>query len=333
MPRSRVPTLSIVTPFLADANNGNWRTAARWARLLAPEFRTIVQAVGAPVAADAVALIALHARRSHDAIAAWSAAHPDRPVVVALTGTDLYRDVPAGDTAARASLACATRLIVLQDDALHHVPAAFRARARVVFQSARMLAPWAAKSAHRLHCLLVAHLRPEKDPATAFAAWRRLPPAVDATLTVVGAALDPALGREARDLAATDPRVAWLGPRPHAWTRQAIKRAHLLVVPSRMEGGANVVVEAVTAGTPVLGSRMSGNVGMLGDEYPGWFPVGDAAALAAMVERAARDRAFLRGLAARCRARAPLFAPAAEARRLRQVVAEALAAAGHRMPA
>src|SRR5690606_15386030 len=105
MPRSRAPTLSIVTPFLADANNGNWRTAARWARLLAPSFRPIVQAASGPVAADAVALIALHARRSHDAIAAWRAAHPDRPVVVALTGTDLYRDVPAGDTAAWASLA------------------------------------------------------------------------------------------------------------------------------------------------------------------------------------------------------------------------------------
>ena len=333
MPRARVPTLSIVTPYLADANNGNWRTAARWARLLAPEFRSIVQAADAPVAAGAAALVALHARRSHGAVAAWRDAHPDRPVVVALTGTDLYRDVPAGDAAALASLAAADRLVVLQDDALAHVPAAFRTRARVVFQSARTLVPWAAKSATRLHCVLVAHLRPEKDPATAFAAWRLLPRDVDATLTVVGAALDAGLGRAARDLAAADPRVAWLGPRPHAWTRQAIKRAHLIVVPSRMEGGANVVVEAVTSGTPVVGTRMSGNVGMLGDDYPGWFPVGDAAGLAALVARAARDRAFLRDLAARCAARAPRFAPAAEARALRQVIAEALAAAGHRMPA
>ena len=332
MPRARVPTLSIVTPFLADANNGNWRTAARWARLLAPDFRPIVQAADAPVAAGAAALVALHARRSHGAIAAWRAAHPDRPVVVALTGTDLYRDVPAGDASALASLAWADRLIVLQDDALAHVPAQFRAGARVVCQSARTLAPWPGKSARRLHCVLVAHLRPEKDPETAFAAWRLLPRDVDATLTVVGAALDADLGRAARDLAAADPRVAWLGARPHAWTRQAIKRAHLIVVPSRMEGGANVVVEAVTAGTPVLGSRMSGNVGMLGDDYPGWFPVGDPSGLAVLVARAARDRTFLAELAARCHARAPRFAPAAEARGLRHVVAEALAAARLRMP-
>jgi len=332
MPRSRAPTLSIVTPFLADANNGNWHTAARWARLLAPSYRPIVQAASGPVGGDAVALIALHARRSHDAIAAWRAVHPDRPVVVALTGTDLYRDVPAGDTAAWASLARADRLIVLQDDALRHVPPAFRTRARVVCQSARTLVPWPHKRADRLHCLLVAHLRPEKDPATAFAAWRLLPPDLAATLTIVGAALDPDLARTARDLVVADPRVAWLGPKPHAWTRQAIKRAHVLLVPSRMEGGANVIVEAVTSGTPVLGSRMSGNVGMLGDDYPGWFDVGDPAGLAALVARAAHDRTYLARLAAACARRAPRFAPAAEAQRLASVVAEALAAR-HRMPA
>ena len=124
-----------------------------------------------------------------------------------------------------------------------------------------------------------------------FEAWRALPPALPATLSVIGASLDPALGDAARALAQADPRVRVLGARPHGWTRQAIKRAHLLLVPSRMEGGANVVVEAVTSGTPVLGSRISGNVGMLGSDYPGWFDVGDASGLAALVRRAHGDRA------------------------------------------
>ena len=99
-----------------------------------------------------------------------------------------------------------------------------------------------------------------------------LPRDVPATLSIIGAALDPALGDAARALAAerSARAVCWV-PRPHAWTRQAIKRAHLLIVPSRMEGGANVVVEAVTAGTAVIASRISGNVGMLGDDYPGYF--------------------------------------------------------------
>jgi putative glycosyltransferase (TIGR04348 family) len=336
MPRSRVPTLLLVTPYLADANNGNWRTAARWSRLLAPSFRVIVQAASATTAgrgAAADAMVALHARRSHPAIAAWHHAHPDRPLVVALTGTDLYRDLPGGDAATIASMTWADRLIVLQDDARLHVPVALRDKVQVVYQSARTLVPWPRKRADRLHCVLVAHLRDEKDPATAFGAWWRLASSVDATLTIVGAALDPALGRAARDLAAVDPRVQWVGPRAHSWTRQAIKRAHLLIVPSRMEGGANVVVEAVTSGTPVLASRISGNVGMLGAGYPGYFPVGGTAELAALVARAARDRTFLAALDARCRQRAPRFAPAAEASALVDAVAAALRARKDRMSA
>lgn len=301
--------------------------------MLSPAFRVILQAPNAPRPYAGDALLALHARRSHDAIVAWRQAHPSTPLLVALTGTDLYRDLPAGDEPARASLAAADRIIVLQDDASRYVPAALRDRCRVVVQSARALVPWPRKRDDRLHCVLVAHLRAEKDPQTAFAAWRLLPPALPATLTIVGAALDPALGRAARDLAADDPRVQWLGPRPHAWTRQAIKRAHALLVPSRMEGGANVVAEAVMCGTPVLGSRMSGNVGMLGGNYGGLFPVGDAHALADLVMRACADRRFLHRLEHECAGIAPRFAPAVEARALHDVVAEAFAACRARMPA
>jgi putative glycosyltransferase (TIGR04348 family) len=324
------PTLLLVTPYTAGANNGNWRTASRWARLLAPAYRTILQTPDVPVTGSrrdaAVALIALHARRSRAAIDAWKRAHPDRALIVALTGTDLYRDMPAGDVDAAASLAEANVLIVLQGDAVRHVPAQVRDNACVVYQSARALAPFARKSSDRLHCVMVAHLREEKDPRTAFDAWRCLPPGVPATLTMIGAALDPALGSEAAALAAADPRVRWFGPRPHAWTRQAIKRAHLLVVPSRMEGGANVVGEAVTAGTPVLGTRMSGNIGMLGADYPGWFPVGDAAALCALVARACTDRGFLDTLGAACRKLASRFSPGAERAALLAAVERARAA-------
>ena len=174
----RTPALLLVTPYLADANNGNWRTAARWARLLSPEYRVIVQAASAPVTqrktSVALALIALHARRSHSTIAAWRDAYPDRALIVALTGTDLYRDLPAGDAATRASLAVADRLLVLQDDAPHALPAGLRARPARLPVCATLV-PWPHKSSHRLHCVLVAHLREEKDPATAFAAWRLLP--------------------------------------------------------------------------------------------------------------------------------------------------------------
>jgi putative glycosyltransferase (TIGR04348 family) len=322
--------LILVTPFTAGANNGNWRTASRWARLLAPAYRSLLQTPDAPVDGPgrdgAALLIALHARRSRPAIVAWSRHSPRRPLVVALTGTDLYRDVAGGDAEAIASLEAANRLIVLQDDALGHLPPWARGKAQVVYQSARPLVPCAAKSPRRLNVVLVAHLREEKDPGTVFAAWRMLPPALPATLTIVGAPLDAALGAEAAALAGADRRVRYLGPRPHAWTRQAIRRAHVLVLPSRMEGGANVVVEAVTAGTAVIASRMSGNVGMLGTDHPGLFPVGDAAALAALVVRACSDRAFLGRLEDAGRARLRRFTPEAERAALRGVVEAALGA-------
>lgn len=326
MSRPITPTLVIVTPYAAAANNGNWRTAARWARLLAPRYRTIVQAgAAAPVDRAADALVALHARRSRPAIAAWRAAHPERPLAVALTGTDLYRDVAAGDADALASLADADRLIVLQEDARAFVPAPFRAKVDVVYQSARALKPRLDKPAKSFDCIFVAHLREEKDPRTVFDAWRRLPVESPTRLTIVGAALDPALGDEARALAAADPRVRWLGAKPHAWTRQAIKRAHVLICASRMEGGANVVVEAITAGTPVVASRMSGNLGMLGADYGGYFPVGDAAALAELLLRIERDAALSNGLAEQCARRAPLFTPEAERAALLDVLARAMA--------
>jgi glycosyltransferase involved in cell wall biosynthesis len=110
----------------------------------------------------------------------------------------------------------------------------------------------------------------------------------------------------------SDPRLQWPGARSHGLTRQAIRRAHLLVLPSLMEGGANVVAEAITAGTPVLASRVSGNVGMLGRHYPGLFPVGDAQRLARLLRRCLEDPGFLPALQVACRARRHLFEPRRE---------------------
>ena len=86
------PSLCIVTPALADANNGNWQTARRWARLLSGHYRVrMLKAWSKADGADeADVLLALHARRSAPSVAAWANAHPGRPLVLALTGTDLY---------------------------------------------------------------------------------------------------------------------------------------------------------------------------------------------------------------------------------------------------
>ncbi|MGX5650274.1 selenoneine biosynthesis selenosugar synthase SenB [Hydrogenophaga borbori] len=310
------PLLCLVTPALADANNGNWQTARRWARLLAGHYRVVVvrEWPEATLHETPAVLIALHARRSAASIAAWARAHPLAPLVVVLTGTDLYRDIQ-GDADARRSLALAHRLVVLQERGPLALPPPLRERCRVVFQSGPARAPLP-KPRRFLRALMVGHLREEKSPQTLFEAARLIAPGEGIRIDHIGEALDPALGAAARATAAACPHYRWLGPLPHAEVLRRLQRAHVLVHASRLEGGAHAVLEAVRGGTPVLASRIDGNLGMLGEAYGGYFPVGDAPALAALLRGCRADMAAPDGrlarLAAQCAARAPLFEPEAE---------------------
>ena len=311
----------IVTPALADANNGNWQTARRWATMLRPAYRVRVAAQWD--GGEETLMIALHARRSAASVAAWRAAVPRRPLVLVLTGTDLYRDIDV-DPAAASSLAAADRLVVLNDLGAQRLPPALRARCRVVLQSCPARQTLVHTGRH-LRALMVGHLRAEKDPQTYFRAARRLAARQDILLDHIGHALDPALGDEATALAQIHPQYRWLGPLPHSRTRERIQKAHVLVHPSRMEGGAHVVIEAVRSGTPVIASRIDGNVGLLGDDYDGYFPPGDDAALATLLERARDDADMLPALRQQIARCAPGFAPEAERAALHSIVAELLA--------
>lgn len=316
-----LPRVIIITPYLAQSNNGNWRTAKRWADMLAPKFRIALQKTWQGEAGEC--LIALHARRSAPTIAAWADAGKPMPLALCLTGTDLYNDI-GKDAAADRSLELADRLIVLQEDALRHLPVRHRGKTHVIHQSSRSLKP-ARKPAGRLDCVMVGHIREEKDPLTALRALKALPANLPIRIQHIGAALDAELTRALDEESSGEVRYHRVGALPHGLTRAAIKRAHLLVHPSRLEGGANVIVEALTAGTSVLASQMSGNIGMLGASYPGYFPVGDAPALAHLLEQALEDANFRARLGNACQARASLFAPAEERRRLEALVSGLIA--------
>ncbi|ODU98509.1 MAG: glycosyl transferase family 1 [Rubrivivax sp. SCN 70-15] len=312
--------MGIVTPALADANNGNWQTARRWARFLAPAYRVGLTARWA--GGDEALMIALHARRSAASVEAWHAAHPQRPLLLALTGTDLYRDIDV-DADARRSLELADRLIVLNELGPERLAPALRAKCRVVLQSCS-LRRTLDKPRRHLRALMVGHLRAEKDPLTYLRAAQRLAGRSDILFDHVGAALDPALGAQAAALAARQGGYRWLGALPHEAVRRRIQSAHLLVNTSLMEGGANVVVEALRSGTPVIASRIDGNLGLLGADPLASFEPGDDAALAALILRGRDDPDMLPALQRQAASRAPLFAPEAEAARLRRLVAEGL---------
>ena len=317
------PLLCIVTPALADANNGNWQTARRWSKMLSTDYRVRLATSWDGTAGDAAdVLVALHARRSAESIARWAAQQPARPLVVVLTGTDLYRDIHS-DPSAQHSLDVAQRLIVLHERAVDDLPPQHRAKAVACFQSTPARTPLQ-KTQQHLNALMVGHLREEKSPQTYFEAARLLRARPDIRLDHIGAALDPALGREAQATQHCCPRYRWLGALPHAATRQRIQRAHVLVHPSRMEGGAHVVMEAVRSGTPVLASRIAGNVGMLGASYAGFFVPGDAQGLAALLRRCRDEPPTIATLRAQCEARAPLFEPTRERATLLALLADLL---------
>lgn len=303
----------IVSPALADANNGNGQTARRWQRLLQTHtVRIVRQWPDAQADADHV-MLALHARRSADSVQAWHAQHGQRGLGLALTGTDLYRDIQQDPTAQR-SLALARSLVVLHGLGIQALPPQHQDKAQVIFQSTgtRQTLP---KTRRHLRVVMVGHLRDEKDPRTLMAAARLLPPDCGVFIDHIGAALDTALGQAAQTTQAQCPHYRWLGALPHAQTLQRIQRAHLLVHTSRLEGGAHVLMEAMCSGTPVLASRIDGNVGLLGEDYAGLFEPGDAPGLADWL-RACRAPQAGHGLVAhlrhQCALRAPLFEPQAE---------------------
>ena len=311
----------IVSPAAPGSRSGNATTAARWARCLRDlGHRVGVREVWEGEPCDV--LVALHARKSARSVARFRRAHPGRPIVVALTGTDLYHDLPH-HAAARRAITVATRLVVLQPLALRALPAGLRSKAKVILQSAaaprRRPGP---KPTQDVDVVVLAHLRTVKDPLRAAHAVRLLP--ADSRVRVVhaGAALTPALATRARREMQRNPRYRWLGSVSPARARQLLRRAGALVLSSRLEGGANVVSEAIAAGVPVLASRIAGSVGLLGASYAGYFPAGDTKALARLLRRFETDDRLRTRLQRHIRRLAPRFRPARERTAWRRLIGD-----------
>ncbi|MBI3993132.1 MAG: TIGR04348 family glycosyltransferase [Candidatus Lambdaproteobacteria bacterium] len=301
----------IVTPARRGSLAGNRVTALRAAGFIRGLGHR-VQVATAYRGQPSDMLLALHAERSADAVAEFRRRHPHAPLVVMLTGTDLYR--PAGlSRASLSSLHLADRAVTINLRGSDDLPTEFRSKARAILQSVpppRTLPP---KYRRDFGVCVSAHLRAEKDPLLAARAARLLPAASRVLVRHVGGALSPEYAAQATAEAAANARYRWLGEVPRWRARQVLARSALLVVSSRSEGGAHVVGEAVVAAVPILATRIPGNLGLLGEGYGGYFPVGDAPALAALLRRAEQDVGFLQRLQRQIAMLAERFAPAREA--------------------
>jgi putative glycosyltransferase (TIGR04348 family) len=302
--------IALVTPAGPGMRNGNRHTALRWAAFLRGAGHRVEVSVQWSPDPRIEAMLALHARRSYPSIKTFSS---DKLLVVALTGTDVYRDIHES-AEARESLELAHRLIVLQPKAAQELPPRLRRKVRVVVQSS------ATRLRHepvagRFRICVIGHLRAEKDPLRTLAALAHLPER-NVQVVHLGAALDESLEAQASAAMAREPRYRWLGSVPHARALRWLASSHAMVISSRMEGGANVVCEALRIGVPVLASRIPGNLGLLGAAYPAYFPVGDEQALARLIERAAGEPEFYGRLKRELRPLRRMVAPREEARAL-----------------
>ena len=315
--------IHIVTPAGPKLRNGNRVTATRWSRFLRQlGHEVLLEESWGGEKLDV--MIVLHARRSHPSIERYATTYPDRPLVVALTGTDLYRDIRS-DEAARESLELATALIVLQEKGAEELEPRHRSKTRVIYQSAEPIKRQPpAKS--RFDVCVIGHLRDEKDPFRAALAARLLPPTSRVRVIHTGRPYDEEFAERARLEASENPRYRWLGEVPRWKARRVLARSRLLAQTSVMEGGANVVSEALASGVPVVASDVPGNTGVLGEDYPGYYPVGDEEALARLLYRTETDEEFYETLKAGCEARKHLVLPEREKAALGRLVEEVVEA-------
>lgn len=317
-----MPRIVLATPAAFGSRVGNRVTALRWAGILRSLGVRVGFFDGRRGFAGADLLVALHARKSGEAVRRFSAECGGRPIVVVITGTDLDVDLSRDPASVLGSLARADRIVVLEPSARARLPAEFRERVRVVLQSARCPSPRPAPLSDRFEVCVLAHLRDVKDPLLAARAVRLLPADTRIRVVHAGTALDDELAARARAAAAADARWSWLGPLPRREALRLAARARLLLVTSRSEGAASAISEAIACGTPVLATRVHGSVGLLGMDYPGWYPPGDVVGLAVQLRRAEREPEFVAELREAVGVRRAAFEPEREREAWRSLLVE-----------
>ena len=285
--------IEIVTPAPLGSLHGNRVTAKRWQGFLR-QLGYRVPITESWSGKDANLLITLHAYRSHASIDAFKLAYPNRPLILILTGTDLYRDM-ANQPEVHESMALADALVVLQTEALRLIPAKWHHKATVIHQSVSQI-PKQQKPKGQFSVSVIGHLRPEKDPFCIVRALPHLHGDSQITIQHLGMAMSEEMETIALQSTKQHGRYTWQGMVSHQATLRTLARSHVMVISSRMEGGAHVVSEAIAAGVPVLASKIAGNCGLLGKDYLGYFPVGNEKALARLLYHAETDQLFYKRL-------------------------------------
>ncbi len=310
--------ICLVTPAPTYSRKGNRVTALRWARILR-ELDHRVSIVEEYQGERCDLMVALHARRSHASVVRFRGEHPELPLILALTGTDLYGDIHT-DASAQESLEMADRFILLQPAGIQELAEHLRNKAWVIYQSVTAPPGKFSPKKNIFELCVLGHLRSVKDPFQTAMAVRQLPPSSRIRVVHVGGALTNDMKTAADAEASTNPRYRWLGELPRWRALRVLARSRVLVLTSRMEGGANAVSEAIACSIPVISSRISGSIGLLGEDYLGYFPVGDTRTLTDLLVRLETDAAFYEALKTWCERLKPIVDPNRECQSWKQLL-------------
>ena len=299
---------------------GNRVTAERWSNMLRQLGHSvdISQHYGGTISD---LLVAMHAYRCADAVLQFRKRHPEKPSILVLTGTDIYRDV-ARSAKAREAMQVADRLMVFQPLAMNEFDDELKKKTRLFYQSAEQTQNPPLPDRDAFVVTVVGHLREVKDPLRTAMAARKLPKESRVRVVQAGDADDSQLVERARAEALKNPRYRYLGSIPRWKVRRQIASSHLLVLSSRIESGANVVSEAAVDYVPMLLTRIPGNVGLLGEDYPGYFEPGDTKGLADLLLRAETDEDFYQELKTRAALLARNFRPEKEVKDWEKLIRE-----------
>jgi glycosyltransferase involved in cell wall biosynthesis len=231
-------------------------------------------------------LITLHAIKGAPALFDFKKRKPKGKVVILLTGTDIYQGLPKGSKMGEDALREADRIVVRQEAAILRLPEQVRAKTVVIRSSLDPIAVKPSPSQSRFIISVVGHLRPVKRPFLTIETLAQHPEWSDVEVWQIGQALDEEMRKTAEFWAEEDGRYRWFGGVPRMESLALCCKSSLTINSSILEGGANAVLEAMTMGVPVLASRIEGNVGLLGNDYPGYFEEGRMAkALQAIMDQ------------------------------------------------
>ncbi|PQJ28226.1 glycosyltransferase [Rubritalea profundi] len=284
----------ISSAYPLSSPKGNSITAKRIAKLLTQAGHA-AQAINTDMPPPADAMIALHATKTLAASKRFKVNSPNRKLIIYLTGTDIYREQTNNNPEFKEALILADALVVSQRASLASIPSEFQDKSHFVPASVLLPPLKKVSSPPSPSLALIGHLRSVKNPFLMNKALKELD-GLKLDVFTLGAALEPNMLHEVHNWQQADSRFHWLNDVPYTKALSWIQQVDFTLNTSHSEGGSNAVAESIVLGTPVLASKIEGNVGMLGDDYLGYFEPNNASSLARLIHLAVTDYSFHQNL-------------------------------------